>query len=151
MPVSITQARDEIFGLLRREWEAESFKHTPDRKVPEVRWPGVEKKELPSTDAVWIRVSLQHTSSGPGALGKFAGKRLFTRTGLLVVQVFTPLSADPGGDMNCRLSRVVQAAFEGDATEGGVWFRNATIREIGASDSWLQTNVTVSFTYDELT
>jgi len=41
-------------------------------------------------------------------------------------------------------------AYQGIRTPGGVWFRNATTREIGNDRAWYNVNAVIQFQYDEV-
>ena len=64
------------------------------------------------------------------------------------VQVFTPRGE--GSARSDIIASTIQGAFEGVSTNGGAWFRNARVEEVGASGTWHQVNVLVDFEYEEI-
>lgn len=152
MSLTIAQARDSILALFRTGWIASA--ETVD--VP-VFWPdkktgtkGVASSnvETPPSDEPWARVTLQNVVSGQSSLADNTNKKIFTRNGVLTVQIFTPYGT--GLTKSYILTKVVQDTFEGKATSNGVWFRNVRANEIGQNGEWHQTNVLVEFEYDEV-
>jgi len=152
MSLTITQARDGILGHLRTAWLANGatvdvLVFYPDTVVG-VKGLAGTKVAQPVSGSPWARVTLQHVTSGQTSLADNTSKKIFTRNGVLTVQVFTPYGT--GLTKSDTLTKVVQDAFEGKATLNGVWFRNVRANEIGQDGEWHQTNVLVEFTYDEV-
>jgi hypothetical protein len=113
-----------------------------------VRWPGLLAPNPPPASAAWWLPAMQHIGGGQASLSCEAGVRRWRRTGLLTVQCFVPLG---NGSLQeaTRMACAVRDAIQGTATPGGVWFRNATTKEIGPDASWYQVNALATFTYDE--
>lgn len=116
-----------------------------------VKWQGVDTLDPPSGDTDWMRVEMTHdpAASGQASLAGESGKKRWGRRGTIMVQCFARLTAgsiDKATDMACA----VRDAFQGRATDSGVWFRNCSIREVGADLSWYQVNATITFDYDEV-
>lgn len=153
MSLTITQARDSMLGLFRSAWLAAQVSvDVPvfwgtDAKVG-TKGINSEKVEAPIADAPWARVTLQHAAAFQASLADQSNKKIFSRNGVLTVQIFTPKGK--GLTQSDSLVKVVQDAFEGKATVDGVWFRNVRANEIGLDGEWHQTNVLAEFTYDEV-
>ena len=115
----------------------------------ETRWAGKEKNDPPNALQEWFRWTMQHTEGGQASLSCEHGERRWRRNGLIIVQCFGPL--DKGGmTLAQRMAESVRDAYQGVATPGGVWFRNATTQEVGHDDAWYQVNAVIQFTYDEV-
>lgn len=115
----------------------------------ETLWAGMEKKDPPAVDKSWFRWTMQHTEGGQASLSCEHGERRWRRNGLIIVQCFAPL--DQGGlTLAQRMAESVRDAYQGKATPGGVWFRNATTQEVGVDDGWYHVNAIIQFTYDEV-
>ncbi len=118
--------------------------------VPQVIWDAKEEKgDKVRPDRPWARVSVQHNVSPQRTFGE-PGNRRFERLGIVIVQVFTPMSIEQSVTLAEDLGIIARDAFEGRTTPGGVWFRNARLQEVGPDDPWWQLNVSAEFTYDEL-
>jgi len=48
-----------------------------------------------------------------------------------------------------QLSKIAADAYEGQASPGGVWFRDVRVNEVPGQAGWYQVNVLVEFSYDE--
>lgn len=133
---TFAEARDEVLAVLADAWDGTGFT---------LAWDDLPF-DKPSA-APWARATLRHTVSAQATLSGETGNRRFRRVGMLFVQIFTPCGE--GLSRGYSLAKVVTDAYEGERT-AGVWFRNVTVKEIGPSDDWFQTNVTVEFEYDEV-
>ena len=145
--MTLNEARSAMLAAFKARWDAD----TPavnGGAVPLVEYDGVGTAGVQPHDSAWARVTVRHTAASQGSLASAAGARVWDRLGIIVVQVFTPLSAGRGLLLADALATVAKNAFEGvDAS--GVWFRNVRVNEIGSSGPWYQTNVTADFEYYE--
>lgn len=122
-----------------------------------VKWDGVDTLEPPSGDVDWVRVTISHDDGGQGSLSGDTGKRRWRRNGFILVQCFAqqvPEGTAPGDpvgkDKAMLYACAVRDAFQGRATDGGVWFRNCNAKEVGPDRSWYQANASITFDYDEV-
>lgn len=142
MPVATpAAARDSILTL---------FKTAMDANAPSVTviYDDVRQPLPISDDAEWVRILVEHTERMQPAIGQAGGLRRYRAMGLITVQVFTPF-----GDGLTRadaIADIVFDIFDGVSTGSGdgITFNNVTMREIGESGAWFQTNVLVDFKYD---
>lgn len=140
-------ATDEIKGLFLVDWRA--FAPALNGGVmPRIEWQGVDSGEPPPADAPWARVTVRHSNSPRQTLAK-RGERRVTRLGVVIVQVFTPVSDGKGLLLAQQLAIIARKAYDGKGTDSGIWFRNARVREVGADGTWEQINVALDFQYDE--
>lgn len=144
---TLDSARDEILGLFRTKWEADTPALNGGSAVL-VEWQGVDSKSPPKADEPYARIAVRHTSAGQSTLGPAGGRR-FTHSGLVTVQVFAPFSAGGGLSLAEQLAMVARDAFRGVGTDSGIWFRNTRISEVGPSGAWFQLNVVSEFQYDD--
>lgn len=99
----------------------------------------------PPAGETWVRLMVRHTDSEQHSLGG-TNQRKFRRFGLIFVQVFSPL--DAGTRANDTVVQATRDIFEGvDAS--GIKYYNAIPREIGPDGAWFQTNLEITFDYDE--
>jgi len=138
--------RDEILGLFNAKWAAGAAPLNAN-VVPLVCWPGVEG--TPSPDAPWARIGIKENLAPQRTLGT-PGNRRFERIGLVMVQVFAPISRGQGTQLVDQLCEVTRSAFEGVGTSSGLWFSNCRVNDIGLDKSWYNKNVVSEFRFQEL-
>ncbi len=138
----ISQARDDILTFFKEAWDAGE-----DSEDLLVIYDDV-KKEVPKDGAAWARVTVRHNSSVQSTLSGQTGKRRFEKNGTITVQIFTPYGK--GLSLSDNLAIIAVDAFEGKATDSGIWFRNVRANEIGNDGPWFQTNVIAEFIYDQI-
>lgn len=141
MPVtSITEARDDIHALFKTAWDAGTTAIVGS--VPEIRYQTVEVGDEPPEDEYWVWTSVEHVTGGHAALGTV----LFEHEGIFSAQLYGPSTEEGLADIDALVDLVL-AAFEGETTTNGVWFRNARVNEVGPDRGWFQVNVLVDFVY----
>ena len=149
MSVTTTTARDEISARFYDDWRSKSHLACGGT-VPKVLWQALESdSDTPRTDSPWARVTISHNAAPQRTFGA-AGERRFERLGIVTIQIFVPTSIEQGMTLSETLAVIARDAYEGQSTPSGVWFRNATIREVGPDGPWYQTNVVAEFIYEEL-
>lgn len=143
MTATFREASREIHDLFKAAWDTTG--HPVDYEG--VKDGGTSVKLPPTSKTNWARVTLRHIGGGNASLVNGVGQQLFNRTGLLTVQIFTPVGKGFSGAYD--LAKIVTDSFEGEATSSAIWFRNVRINEIGRDGNWMQLNVLIDFTYDE--
>lgn len=142
MTTTTANARDEMMALI--------LALLPEFPGVVVKWQGVDTLEPPSGDTEWWRVDITHDDGSQGSLsGPAGGVKRWRRSGQVIVQCFARVAAgsiDRANEMACA----VRDAFQGRATDGGVWFRNCSTREVGVDKHWFQVNASITFEYDEV-
>ena len=148
MPTTFDASFDEIFATFKTTWDAD----TPAVNggvIPKVFYQGVGETGPQPPDAAWARISILHNLSTQAALSPENDKRRYTDSGIITVQVFTPIG-NQGLQLNRQLAPIARKAFQGKRTiDGNIWFRNVAIVEVGADAHWHQFNVVSEFEYDE--
>lgn len=150
MTATTPTARDEMAAIVR-----EALAPFPGLVV---KYDGVDSLEPPSSDTDWVRVSIQHEDAGQASLsGPINGVTRWGRGGFVFVQCFArqaPLDAAPGDPIGIDKAMIyacaVRDAFQGRASDSGVWFRKCNAREVGPDKSWYQANASITFDYDEV-
>lgn len=145
---TLPEAKDEMFGLFKTKWEADTPAINGAVAIP-VQWPGVDKQAPPAADGAYAAIFIKHGQSRQATLGE-TGNRRFTRTGLIIVQCFAPISRGDASTFAENAAIIARDAYEGVGTDSGIWFRNARVTEIGSDKTWYQFNMVVEFQYDEL-
>ncbi len=148
MTSTLLNARDEMLELFRAAWlgspeSASVLVIYPDTLADVPKGNDSNRNPIP-----WARVSVNHYTGTQASLSGDTGRRRWRRTGDVIVQIFTPFGT--GLSLSDRLSMIALAAFEGQSTPSGVWFRGVRSEEIGQDGSWFQANVIAEFTYDEV-
>lgn len=139
MTLTFEQARDSMLEQVTTAWAATGNPLVYDDLAGSV----------PKTAVPWARVTVSHNTGGQATLANHSGQARWRREGVVTIQVFTPtgqgLTAADG------LVQTVVNALEGVALDGGLWFRNVRVNEIGSDDSaWFQVNVIADFQYEEV-
>lgn len=152
MSLTYPQATDEMVRLLKERWDALTPAVLGGAQPALMQWPGLPLG-APSVVQPFGRMIIRHRAN-PGHTLAPAGQRRFEREGLITVQCFGPI-ADPnwtagGLSLAESLAIIARDAYEGVGTNGGLWFRNAHIVEIGADKVYHQHQVRVDFQYDEM-
>ncbi len=138
MALSLTfeEARDEIFALLKTAWDTTGFP---------IKWPGI-KFSKPEPSATYAEVIFHHLAGGQVAFG--SGVSMWRRAGSLLFRVNTPMGE--GFTDTYSLAKVITDAIEGNATQGGVWFRETSIREGDEVGGYDRVTVETIFEYTEV-
>jgi hypothetical protein len=151
MTTTYTGARDEMFALLKSVVDAGAAAIVGYN--PYVEYQGVDNAVKSPTDKFWSRVSTQTVISQQTTLSTCEGeigKKRYTESGLLFVQLFAPKAADNVQKKLGLLAELNRKAFRGTTTPGHVWFRNARINELAQEALFLRINVVTEFEYDEI-
>lgn len=148
MSATIEVAKNEMQSQFRTAWDADAestgilvlYWDRPGKPPDGVDGDG---NPLP-----YARVTIQHIDGFQPTVGSANGRRRFTHTGFLTIQIFTPFGT--GELKSDRLIKVVKDALEGKTTTSGVIFRRVRVNEVGQSGDWFQANVIATFEYDEV-
>ena len=141
MSLSITQARDEMLTMLKDAIEASSY------STITIRYQDISQEReaaAASSPDPYLCAEVQHIFGGQTSLGRPAR---FTRRGLIRVSIFNPRGS--GMSTSDEIAQIVLDAYEGQSSPGGVWFRNATVREAAVDGIWTRVDVVIDFTYNE--
>jgi len=125
---------------------------------PRIEWPNLDGKREDTdeadpvvADAPWLRLMVKHHDSDQATFGE-TGCRVFTRTGMIVVDIFTPINV--GLKTQYRLGNVCKRPFEGKRGFGdgsGIIFRSVRLREHdNYQKRWTHASVYADFEYDEV-
>lgn len=149
--IEFDAANDEINTLFLNAWNAGSAAIVG--YIPEIRWQGVQYRDLPDGSKFWVRLSKQTVIEGQAALSTDAGapgQRKYTVAGLVFVQLFCPKSNTQAFELGQKLAKLSRNAFRGKSTPGKIWFRNVRINEIDPEELYERFNVVTEFEHDEL-
>jgi hypothetical protein len=92
----------------------------------------------------WVRVSVLNGASFQASLGN---NPLYRHPGVIDISIFTPTGE--GGKRAAQLVDQATAVFRG-AQFSGILCRAPDVREVGPSDGWFQTSVSIPYQRDEL-
>lgn len=149
MPATYSEARDQIYGLIKAAWDAGATAIAG--YVPEVRYHGVPNPSPPDATKHWAQVGLRNAVREHSAfVGMTPGPTLRQHTtfGVLTFALNSPLSDMQGYGQGLELCDVVQAALTNAETAGGVFFRNVTTKEIAADQKSYRFTVTAEYQFD---
>lgn len=140
------EARRAILDAFWIAWKTHAPVAARTSSIPVVQWEDQEPTEPADPSKSWARVTVKHGPSAQRSLGD--GLRRFERTGLVIVQAFSPRDAR-GCETSLALATVAKNAFEGKSTQG-IWFRNCRAAEVGPDKGWYQSNAIAEFNYDDV-
>ncbi len=138
MTLTLAQARDEIFTMLKAGWDATGN----TMSYPNLPF------EIPIDETPWGRTMLSLTPFSKQTLSSINGVKRYTRYGILTVQLFTV--SGTGLSSADNYAKIIQDTFEGKSSPNGVWFKNARSNDIGPDGVWYQTNILIDFEFDEI-
>lgn len=143
MSLTRVQAIDEMLAIFKAVWDTTSYANR-------VKYDNVSHSTLPNPteQTPWVRVSVRHGSSEQATLSGPVGTRRFRREGILTAQLFIPIGV--GLSAGVDYAKIIQDAFEGVTSVGGVIFRGVRTNEIGESGDFFQINILTDFEYDEV-
>ena len=132
--MTVNEARNAVMSRFNALWNNE----TP------IAW---DNLDYSSNVEEFVRISMQHNTGSQVGLGP-VGDRLFRKSGLIYVQVFTNLKT--GASRSDILAEKAWDIFLDNA--GLVWFINQRINHIGrdSEGKFYQQNVSAEFIYDSI-
>lgn len=146
--LTFEEARDYILDKFKLAWDTNS-PAINGGTAPDIEYSNLQPSQahLGKGNRAWARATVRHGSGEQRSFGT-SGNRIFTRRGIVTIQIFTP-AGKQGLVLADRLGKVAVDAFEGEETStGDVWFRNVAYREIGVDGNWFQVNALAEFEYD---
>lgn len=152
MSLTLQETYDEILARFKAAWD------TATGGPFLVAWPDVPLDpllqqyitgELESTLAIqpWARITIRPNVRTQKTLGG-TGNRLFTRNGILFVEIFTPTG--DGMQKGNELCELVQNAFEGISSPYKVWYPETRINVNGVEGLWSRMTVTVEWESEQI-
>jgi len=133
-------ARDEMMAAVVAALEPFSV---------DMRWQGKDKPNPPNGELPYTFTAITTALEGQASLTGAFSKTRWNSQGTIMVQCYAPLNLG-SIDAAMAMALAVKRYFRKLSTPGGVWFRNASAKEIGVSTSWYQVNFTATFTFDEI-
>ena len=149
--IEFDQVNDEVNALFLATWNAGSAAIAG--YVPEIRWQGVQYRDLPDGSKFWVRLSKQTVFEEQATLSTcegVPGQRKYTASGLVFVQIFCPKSNTQAFELGQKLAKLARNAFRGKSLPGKVWFRNTRINNVGDEDQMIRLNVIADYYYNEI-
>lgn len=131
--MSYEQARKDI-----QDHISDNFTYLSSDKIA---WDNVEYNPKPNEN--WIRVSIQNNISEQVSFGPTVRIR---RSGIVLIQIFV-LKNNTTLEVN-KITDALVNVFEVKNCPG-VTFFSPRVNEIGISEGWFQTNISVPFYFDD--
>lgn len=135
--MSPSDARDIMLAVFSQAWT------DAEQDLSRVLWDD-RGGTVPAGQAAWARVTIKHDNGHARAFG--ASRALYSNTGTLWIQVFTP--EGNANEQAYDLSYALVQAYR-NALNAGVTYRNPRLKEVGVSGAFEQTNVLTDFSYDD--
>lgn len=154
MSATYPQAIDEIFALFKAAWDANAASIVGSAVPPTIIWKGVEPKDGPPINEFFARIATQQVGEPQSTFKSGVAEdssRRYTANGLVIVQLFLPMSDSQAMRKGLLLGQMVKEAFRGKSTASCVWFRNARINDaIPPEENLYRLNVIAEYEYDEV-
>lgn len=145
----ISVARNEMSQMLNDSWNLADWTGINAGTKPQILWQGREKAGDNPPSGCYARFKVVHNLGTQGSLSGDQGTKLWDRYGLIFVQCFGALPSGRALEDAEYMAQVAQRAYQGKESPGCIWFRSATVAEIGPTDGWYQINMTAQFEYIE--
>jgi hypothetical protein len=144
-------ARDDIMAMFLAAWNA----NTPAicTTVPPIIWQGFEPSAPLPASFYWVRIAINTMVENQTTLCSTVGtegQNRYTASGIVVIQLFCPRSIAGSYQTGGLLAQVARNAFRGKESPNGVWFRNATVKDVSPEDAYWRFNMTCNFVYDDI-
>lgn len=148
MTATYLTAQDAIFGQFNTDWAAGATAIVG--YIPRVFFQGVTREDKPEPNKHFVRVSVQTVSDRQVTFRGADGLRRYRTDGLVIVQLFAPVS-EAGGWRKCqRLAVLARDVYRGRTASGNIWFRNVRLNELPPENAWDRINVIAEYQFDEL-
>lgn len=135
MSLTYEQAVDDMLTMIKTAWDTTGF---------DMFYEGVQG-ERSDSQTPWAVTNIRHLLGQQDTLGGVTSS--FLRDGNIIVEIYVPLGK--GLRLGYQLAKVITDAFEGNASPGGVWFRNTRINEGGKEGSFEVISAFIDFQYYE--
>jgi len=147
-------ARKSIFALIGACWADKAPALVAPKAAPVMRYHGDEKGALPGSDKYWARAGTQLADTRQSAhimTNDPGGSPVeFSTAGVVIVQVFAPMSETGSYAKGELLAELAQGMFMATETSSGVWFRRPRINELPNDGTWHRWNVIADFQFNQV-
>jgi len=149
MSLTLQETVDEILARFKTAWDTTDY---PNNVVyPDVPLSPTIQKMIAGVEGIelqpWVRITVRPNIRRQKSLGD-AGNRLYTRNGILFVELFVP-TGDGSVESN-ELAEVISNAFEGISSPYHVWFSETRILNNGTEGLWSRQTVTVEWESEQV-
>jgi len=146
MPVTYSDAHDELLGILNGAWQQLA---AIVGYIPVIQWPGAAVAAQPPLDQIWARASYQIVTDSQASFSNQNSERKYRAKGLFYVQVFCPRT-EADKQLGIQLSQFVREFYRKESPSGELWFTNARIIELAATDQNYPINIVVNYEYENI-
>jgi hypothetical protein len=143
MPVTYTDAQDELFGIVNG---AVAQLGSIVGYIPSIQWPGSAVAGSPDYSKIWMRVSSKIVTDKLSALGNRAGQRLYKANGLMFIQLFAPRTL-ASTFLAKQAAQFIRDFFRTESVTGELRFVEAKMVELDPEDLYYPINIAVQFEY----
>ncbi len=145
MSTTYPEAVDQMYGRIKTQIDTNALPIVGI--VPEVRYLGRAKPDIPPPDKMYLEVNVITNTSRQSGFG--VTKRLYTTTGTLYAKLFAPMATPNNFRLAMLLADMLKKSFEIKELSASVWYRNARIVELIPERGFYRFNLTVDYNYDE--
>lgn len=111
--------------------------------VPELRYVDVTYQNIPPTDKIWCRISLNQGGEKRRTLSLRSRK---TMQGVVDIQLFVPASLKNAAEMSRKVADLLKGVYA--TGTASVDFYTATIKDMPKEDAWYYKRVYATYNYD---
>ena len=139
---TLAEARDTIIAHFENEWV-----NVLGLALSDIYYQNRRNDSPENGEVKWCRFSLFNTAFNKSSLTNIDGVCQYDREAILLIELLVPL--DDGIDD--VTSQGVLDIFEGGVPSmNGIWFREVTVKEIGASENWYRTDIIARVLYNQV-
>lgn len=149
MPTTYEAAYDATTTRFETEWNAGAAAIVG--MVPEIRFQGIEKGEIP--EAHFCRFSFNPVVEAQSTLRNGEHGQRYTTVGNVIIQVFAYRRGAKPAEVEeyaRKLAILARDIFRGKCFTGGIVFRNCRVNRLTSEDKYNRHNVIADFEYDEI-
>lgn len=133
--MNIEEARDVMLGHATAALPADFL----------ITYTDMQPEQTLDGKSAWSRITVKHLDGGQRGFGG-DGTRKFENTGILCIEIFTPVGTGQlSGD---RLAYDAKVALE-NVQSSQVWYRNIRAADVGRDGGYQKINIYAEFEYDD--
>lgn len=153
MTTNYVDAIDELFGIFITAWR--------DQPVgllvgswPPIYWQGKPEPDIPDSTIYWVRMTQKTIDDEQATMqSNIDGSRRWTNSGILMIEIFCPLSKVDFMQVGRQLAVIARDAYRGVKTATSILIRNPQISEEGIDQRYKKSYkfaIMVEYEYDEI-
>lgn len=150
MTAGYTEAIDDIYGQVDIAWRNATTSVLGT--VCEIRWSGLQPRDLPDRGAYWARANQQTVMERQISLGvvQQGNKRHYETNGVLLIFVYCPIADKTAVQKGRSIATSLKNHFRSLLTTNGVLFDKTWIEELQNDTNWITFKIVARYSYEEI-